>query len=135
MSERKEKIIKFFRKSDDRGDLIPIESNKDIPFQIERVFYIKNMDSYPRGFHAHRKSIQILIPICGSFDIELDNGNDRKTYHLEKDNEGLLIPLYTWLKMFNFSKDCVIMVICSYKYDEEEYIRNYGDFIKEINNE
>lgn len=128
------RFIDFVKKSDNRGDLIPIESNNDIPFNIERILFIKNMDNYPRGFHAHRKSVQILVPVCGSFDMELDDGNNTNIYHLEDDNKGLLIPLNTWLKMLNFSKDCIIMVICSYKYDESEYIRNYGDFIKEVKN-
>lgn len=128
------RLIKFSRKSDERGDLIPMESNNEIPFNIERIFFIKNMDNFPRGFHAHRKSVQILIPIVGSFDIELDNGHNVKMYHLDNDNKGLLVPLNTWLKMLNFSNDCIIMVICSYKYDESEYIRNYGDFIKEVKN-
>lgn len=124
------KFIQFNKRSDLRGSLIPIESYKDVPFNIERIFYIKNMDNLPRGFHAHKKSIQILIPIVGSFDIELTDTFETWRYHLDNDSIGLLVPTYVWLRMENYSDNCVILVICSYEYDENEYIRNYGDFIK-----
>lgn len=86
-----------------------------------------------RGFHAHKKCEQILIPIQGSFTLVLNDGiNGEEEFLLDKSNEGIHIPLFTWLKMKNFSYDCIIMVICSYKYDEEEYIRIYDDFLIEV---
>ncbi len=124
------KIITFFKREDIRGVLIPIESYKHVPFNMERVFFIKNLDEYPRGFHAHLKTEQVLVPITGSFKIELTDGKDVQTYNLTKDNEGLYIPVGIWLKMYDYSRDCIIFVICSYEYDEKEYIRNFGDFLK-----
>jgi dTDP-4-amino-4,6-dideoxygalactose transaminase len=123
------KLINFSKKSDKRGSLIPVESYKDVPFNIERIFYIKGMDDFPRGFHSHRKTVQVITPIAGSFDIELTDSFTTKSYHLEDDSKGLLIPLDIWLKMENFSLDCIILVICSYEYDEKEYVRNFGDFV------
>jgi dTDP-4-amino-4,6-dideoxygalactose transaminase len=87
----------------------------------------------PRGFHAHKKCEQILIPIQGSFTLNIEFYNGDKIKHfLNNDNIGIHIPLLTWLNMEDFSDDCIIIVICSYKYDEEEYIRNYGDYLNEI---
>jgi mannose-6-phosphate isomerase-like protein (cupin superfamily) len=124
--------IKFKMNSDLRGKLIAIDSEFDLPFDIKRVFYIKDLDNLDRGFHAHRKCEQILIPISGSFTLTLDNGNSINEYFLDKPNEGIHIPLYNWLSMKEFTQDCIIMVICSYKYDEEEYIRDYNTFLQEV---
>ena len=127
-------LIKFNLHGDERGQLIPIDSKFDLPFDIKRIFYIKDVDpTLPRGFHAHKKCIQILVPIQGSFTLQLDNGNNVNEFLLDKSNEGVLVPLFNWIVMKNFSKDCIIMVICSYKYDEEEYIRNYDDFLELVN--
>jgi len=125
--------VVFKEKCDLRGNLIAIDSEFDLPFSIKRVFYIKNMDDLERGFHAHRKCEQVLIAIEGSFTLVLDNGEKITEFNLNKSNIGVHIPLYHWLKMKNFSKDCIIMVICSYKYDEAEYIRDYDLFINEVN--
>jgi len=128
------KLLIFSKKDDNRGCLVPIESHKDVPFNIERIFYIKNMDNYPRGFHSHKLTIQVLVPLAGSFTIELTDGIKTENYHLNHDNMGLLVPRNIWLKMQDFSTDCIILVICSYRYDENEYIRNFGDFIKHNSN-
>lgn len=130
-------FLNFKKNSDVRGSLVPVESYKDIPFNIDRLFYIKDMDKFPRGFHSHKKTVQVLVPISGSFSIELMDGFETRNYELKECNVGLLIPRNIWLKMENFSDDCIILVLCSYKYDEEEYIRNFGDFVKynsELNN-
>lgn len=74
----------------------------------------------------------MLIPLCGSLKVELTDGHITETYHLKEDNAGLFIPVNIWLKMFEYSKDCIICVICSYEYDETEYIRNYGDFLEYV---
>ena len=124
------KKLIFKKKSDLRGTLIPIEAYQDVPFSIERIFFIKNMDSFPRGFHSHRKTLQVLIPLQGSFELELTDGQTTSEYLLDEDNQGLLIPINIWLVMKNYSPDCLILVICSYPYDEKEYVRNFGDFIK-----
>ena len=128
--------ITFKKVKDLRGNLIPIDSINDLPFEIKRIFYINNVDNLPRGFHAHKKCEQILIPIQGSFDlhVELKSG-EKKVFTLNKDNVGIHIPLLSWISMENFSSGCILMVICSYKYDEDEYIRNYGDYLEIIREE
>jgi dTDP-4-amino-4,6-dideoxygalactose transaminase len=123
-------VITFSKREDIRGSLIPVESYKDIPFNIERLFYIKDMDKFPRGFHSHKKTMQVLVSINGSFNIDLTDGKTTKTYILNEDNKGIFIPHNIWLHMSEFTDDCIILVLCSYKYDENEYIRNFGDFVE-----
>ena len=126
----------FFKKvSDLRGELISIDSITDLPFNIKRIFYIKKLENLQRGFHAHKKCEQILVPLNGSFNLNIEFRDGLKiSKNLHNDNIGYYIPLYSWLSMENFSNDWIILVICSYKYDETEYIRNYGDYLKEIQN-
>lgn len=131
ISKYKKYIFKINK--DLRGQLIAVDSEFDLPFQLKRFFYITNLDNLERGFHAHKKCEQILIPIKGSFTLILNDGiNEEEEFYLNEPNEGIHIPLFTWLKMKNFSSDCIIMVICSYKYDEEEYIRDYNLFLQEV---
>ena len=124
--------IHFKKNIDLRGELTAIDSEFDLPFDIKRIFYLTDLVKLERGFHAHKKCEQVIIPIQGSFMLTLDNGKEIMEYELDKNNKGVYIPLLHWVKMFKFSDDCIIMVICSYKYDETEYIRNYGDFLHEI---
>jgi dTDP-4-amino-4,6-dideoxygalactose transaminase len=127
-------ILTFKNKTDLRGNLIAIDSEFDLPFNIKRIFYIKELDNLERGYHAHKKCEQILVSVQGNFTLILDNGQKEYIFFLDKSYIGVHIPLFHWIKMKDFSKDCIILVICSYKYDEEEYIRNYGDFLNEIQN-
>jgi len=130
--DNKPKILTFKNKTDLRGSLIAIDSEFDLPFDIKRIFYIKELDNLERGYHAHKKCEQILVSIQGHFTLILDNGEKEYEFLLDKSYIGVHIPLFHWIKMKDFSKDCIILVICSYKYDEDEYIRNYDDFLNEI---
>jgi dTDP-4-amino-4,6-dideoxygalactose transaminase len=125
--------IIFKKNTDIRGSLTAIESDIELPFDIKRIFYISKLDNIERGYHAHRKCEQIIIPISGSFRLILDNGIEEQDFLLDKSHIGIYIPLFHWLKMKDFSKDCIILVICSYKYDEAEYIRDYSVFLHENN--
>ena len=125
----------LFKKHDDeRGYLISIDSEFDIPFDIKRIFYIIPKNNSKRGQHAHKKCKQIIFPIQGSFDLNLFNGKESVKFSLNKSNKGVFIPLLHWIEIENFSKDCIVMVLCSYKYDEEEYIRDYSIFLQEVGN-
>ena len=124
-------FLNFNIRKDLRGCLIPIDAYYDLPFDIKRVFYIKHLDNMERGYHAHRKCEQVLVAIQGSFTLCLDYGDKIEEFNLDECNKGVYFPLYTWLVMKNFSKDCIIMVICSYEFDENEYIRDYDIFKKE----
>lgn len=125
------KMYKFPPHGDDRGQLIAIEENKDLPFDIKRVYYI--YDTLPgvrRGFHAHRNLQQILVCVNGSCKIHLDNGHDTAEVTLDKPYEGLYIANDMWREMYDFTPGTVLLVLASEYYDEADYIRNYDDFIK-----
>lgn len=116
---------------DDRGQLISIEEYNDIPFRIKRVYYMYDtVADVVRGYHAHKKLQQILVCVHGSCKIKLDNGREQKVVALEKPYEGLYVSNNMWREMFDFSKDAVLMVFASELYDESDYIRDYDEFLK-----
>lgn len=118
---------------DDRGSLVALEQNKNIPFDIKRVYYIFNtVDGVRRGLHAHKNLSQALICVSGSCGILLDDGKNRKEVLLDSPSDALVISGLIWREMFNFSSDCVLMVLASEPYDEKDYIRNYEDFLEEV---
>ena len=125
----KHKKLTFLTKGDERGNLIALEENKNIPFDIKRVYYIfDTKNGVRRGFHAHKNLEQVLICVSGSCDILLDDGIEKNVIKLENRNEGLFIEKMVWREMFNFSADCVLMVLASDYYDEKDYIRDYNEF-------
>ena len=116
---------------DERGQLVSLEEFKDIPFQIKRVYFMYETEKdVVRGKHAHKNLEQILVCIHGSCKIRLDNGSEKKIVPLEKPYEGLYVANNMWREMFDFSNDAVLMVFASELYDESDYIRNYDEFIK-----
>lgn len=127
--------LKFNVKGDERGSLISLEGNKNVPFEIKRIYYIYgNTNCVTRGYHAHHNLKQIAIALNGSCRFILDNGRERKDVLLSSREEGLLIEGIIWREMTDFSKDCVLLVLASEHYDENDYIRNYDEF-KRITNE
>lgn len=131
----KKLIYSFNEICDYRGALVVIQQIKDIPFEIKRIYYMYNTKKdVIRGCHAHKNLEQVLICINGSCKILLDNGIEKETVVLDKKNLGLYIRSNTWREMFQFSKDAVLLVLASDYYDEKDYIRNYDEFLKFINN-
>ncbi len=123
------KKLDFITKGDDNGSLIALEENKNIPFDIKRVYYIfDTKEGFRRGFHAHKSLEQALICVNGSCDILLDDGKEKIVIKLKNRNEGIYLNKMIWHEMFNFSADCVLMVLASDFYYEEDYIRNYNNF-------
>lgn len=123
----------FQQHGDERGQLVALEEHKDIPFEIKRVYYMYDTgEGVSRGHHAHKSLEQILICIHGSCKILLDNGEEKKIVPLEKPYEGLYIKNDIWREMYDFSSDAVLMVLASDYYKEEDYIRNYEEFLKSI---
>lgn len=123
------RVIDLRKISDPRGNLTPIESFIDVPYQIERIYYVYDVPGGShRGGHAHRNLQQLIIAISGSFDVTLDDGKDRKKYTLNRPYLGLQICPMTWREIDNFSSASVCMVIASQTYDEGDYFRNYEDF-------
>ena len=118
---------------DARGQLVAIEANKDIPFEVKRVYYM--YDTTPgvaRGHHAHKALEQILICVHGSCKILLDNGKEKETVVLDEPNKGLYISSDMWRVMYDFSPDAVLMVMASTYYEESDYIRDYDEFLKYV---
>ena len=127
------KTIKFQPHGDDRGQLVALEVNKEIPFKIKRVYYIYDTkDGVRRGFHAHKNLEQILICVHGSCKIHLDNGFETEEVTLDSPTDGLYVANNMWREMYDFSPDAVLLVLASELYDESDYIRNYEDFLKFI---
>ena len=119
---------------DKRGQLVALEELKDIPFKIKRVYYMYDtVKDVVRGHHAHKSLEQILICIHGSCKILLDNGFEKKVVPLEKPYEGLYVANNMWREMYDFSPEAVLMVLASELYDENDYIRNYDEFLDFIN--
>lgn len=124
-------IIKFREMGDDRGMLISLESLKNVPFKIERVYYIYGTKpGVHRGFHSHKKLKQLCIAVHGHCKFLLDDGVEKKTAHLNQPNQGLIISGNIWREMFDFSSDCVLMVLADHHYDETDYIRDYQRFLE-----
>ena len=114
---------------DHRGQLIAIEAVRDIPFEIKRIFYIYGAQPNTlRGQHAHHKTRQYLIAVSGSCNVTLDDGKQRITYSLHQPDIGLLQEPLVWGTMHDFSHDCVLVVLASEHYEENDYIRNYAHF-------
>ena len=129
------KIISFKPLGDERGSLVALEGNKNVPFDIKRAYYIfGTKKGVSRGFHAHRNLKQVAVCVTGSCCFVLDNGKQREEVVLDKPTIGLLIDDLTWREMYDFSPDCVLMVLASEHYDESDYIRDYQEFLKAVNN-
>ena len=127
-------LIDFQAIGDDRGWLVVIEGNKNIPFDVKRVYYIYDtQNEVIRGKHAHSKLQQIIFCPKGSCDFILDDGKERTVVRLDSPHKGLYIKSNLWREFTNFSKDCVVMVLASEHYDESDYIRNYDDFLELVN--
>ena len=128
------KLIDFEIHGDSRGKLISLEELKNIPFEIKRVYYI--YDTLPeevRGKHAHKELEQIVIAMDGACQFVLDDGKTVEKIWLNTPNKGLYIGKNIWREMKHFSYGCKLMVLASDYYDEKEYIRNYEEFLKEVN--
>lgn len=129
-------IVNFPPLGDDRGSLVALEANKSVPFEIKRVYYIfGTKEGVSRGFHAHRNLKQVAVCVTGSCRFVLDNGKQREEVLLDCSTKGLIIEDLTWREMHDFSPDCVLLVLASEYYDENDYIRDYNEFIKVVNGE
>lgn len=129
--------IDFPSRGDDRGGLVALEIGRDknIPFEVRRVYYIYQTEQYvSRGFHAHRNLQQVAICVNGRCRIVLDDGKRREEAWLDSPLRGLLIGNMVWRELHDFSPDCVVLVLASEHYDEADYIRSYDEFREQIQN-
>lgn len=120
---------------DERGKLVALEELKDIPFEIKRIYYIYDTQSKViRGKHAHKSLKQVLICVRGSCKVLLDNGYEKEIISLDRPDEGVYITDFMWREMYDFSEDAVLLVLASQLYDENDYIRDYREFLNMVLN-
>lgn len=118
---------------DVRGNLTFIESGSHIPFDIKRVYYLYDVPGgAERGGHAHKGLHQLIIAMSGSFDVVLDDGREKKRFHLNRSYHGLYVCPMMWRELDNFSSGSVCMVLASNKYDEDDYYRDYDQYLSAI---
>ena len=128
------KIIDLPKISEPRGNLTFVEGGEHIPFDIQRVYYLYDVPGgAERGGHAHKELHQLIIAMSGSFDVVLDDGQEKKRFHLNRSYFGLYVCPMIWRELDNFSSGSVCMVLASNKYTEDDYYRNYAEFIQNRN--
>jgi hypothetical protein len=126
-------IIQLPKITDARGNLTFVEGNRHIPFDIKRVYYLYDVPGgSERAGHAHQQLQQLFIAMSGSFDLHLDDGYTKQTYHMNRSYYGLYVGPMIWRDLDNFSSGAVCMVLASHYYDESDYYRDYQDFIKAV---
>ncbi len=122
-------LPKIYRKE---GAITPVEQYKQVPFDIARVYYLYDVPGgESRGGHAHKKLHQMLVSVMGSFDVIIDDGQQRKRINLNRAYTGLYIPRMIWRELDNFSSGGVCLVLASMPYDKDDYYRNYNYFLKD----
>lgn len=125
------RMIEFPQKGDDRGHLVIVEGNQDIPFEIKRVFYIYGSDKdVIRGKHANYNTEFVLINVAGTSKVKVDDGTEQKIFSLDRPHTGIFLPRMVWKDMYDFSEDSVLLVLASEHYDETEYIRSYSEYLE-----
>lgn len=130
----KVKMVEFPQHGDERGHLVIVEGNKDIPFDIKRAFYIYGSDrDVVRGQHANRNSQFVLINVAGTSKVKVKDGEGNEMiFCLNRPHTGVYLPTMVWKDMYDFSEDSVLLVLASEHYDPDEYIRDYETFVEEI---
>jgi hypothetical protein len=122
--------IEFPKISDPRGNLSFVEGGRHIPFDIRRVYYLYDVPGgASRGGHAHKTLHQLVVAMAGSFDVELHDGNEKKRFHLNRSYYGLYVCPMIWRELDNFSSGAVCMVLASHLYEEDDYLRDYQEYI------
>lgn len=133
MSLAKCSLIDLPKISDPRGNLTFVEGNQHVPFDVARVYYLYDVPGgAERGGHAHKDLQQLIIAISGSFDVILDDGQQKKRLQLNRSYTGLYVPRMIWRELDNFSSGAVCLVLASNRYTESDYYRNYDDFLEAL---
>ena len=130
----KVKMLSFKQNGDDRGHLVVIEGNKDVPFDIKRIFYIYGSEpNVIRGQHANRETEFVLVNVAGKSKVKVYDGKGNEAiFILNRPHTGIYLPTMVWKDMYDFSEDSVLLVLASEAYNPNEYIRNYDEFVEEI---
>ncbi|MBQ9334751.1 MAG: FdtA/QdtA family cupin domain-containing protein [Lachnospiraceae bacterium] len=128
------RILEFPELGDERGNLVVVEGGIQIPFDIQRIFYIYGSDdSVVRGQHANLRSQFVLVNVAGSSKVKVDNGLETRIIELNKPRMGLYLSRMLWKEMYDFSPDSVLLVLSDEHYDGSEYIRDYDEYLKALN--
>lgn len=131
MNNKEPDFIQLPKFLDERGNLSVIEEKTNIPFRIQRSHWIYDVPGGEiRGGHAYKKTEEFIVALSGSFDVILDDGKEKQTFHLNRSYYGLFVPKGIWREMDNFSTNSLALVLSSTKYEEEDYIRDYDEFLK-----
>ncbi|MEB0029003.1 FdtA/QdtA family cupin domain-containing protein [Pseudomonas sp. MH9.2] len=118
---------------DERGHLVVLENNKNIPFDVKRVYYLTDTQpGVPRGFHAHKELVQVAVCVSGRCLMKMDDGINQEEVWLDAPNKAIIIDKMIWHEMHDFSQHCVLLVLASDFYDEADYIREYSSFLEII---
>lgn len=118
-----------------QGNISVVENNKDVPFEVKRVYYLYDVPGgESRGAHAHKELSQLIIAASGSFSVTLDDGEVKRTFLLNRPYQGLLVVPGIWRTLDDFSSGSVCMVLASHEYDKDDYIRDYEIFLNYKNN-
>ena len=127
------KIVNFPKISDPRGNLTFMEGERHVPFAIQRVYYLYDVPGgAERGGHAHHGLHQLIIAMSGSFDVLLDDGREKRRFHLNRSYYGVYVCPMMWRELDNFSSGSVCLVLASNRYDEADYIRDYPTFLEAV---
>lgn len=125
------RIVQLGKFGDRRGNLSIIEENKDVPFDIKRAYWIYDVPGgEKRGGHAYKENKEFIVALSGSFDVVLDDGEQRRTFSLNRSYYGLYVPEGMWREMDNFSTNSLALILSSTDYSEEDYVMEYEDFLK-----
>ena len=130
-------MLEFPQRGDERGHLVIVEGQQDIPFDIKRIFYIYGSDeTVVRGQHANRKTEFVLINVAGSCKVKVRDGKGNEAvFLLNRPHTGIYLPKMVWKDMYDFSRDSVLLCLASEHYDAAEYIREYDEYLKFVNEE
>lgn len=124
-------LLEFKQHGDERGHLVVVEGQKDIPFDIKRIFYIYGSDpDVVRGQHANKRSEFVLINVAGKSKVRVDDGKGNEAvFSLNRPHTGIYLPKMVWKDMYDFSEDSVLLCLASEHYNAEEYIRDFDEFV------
>lgn len=123
-------ILELDKHHSNKGNITVVENNTTIPFDVKRSYYLYDVPGGEvRGGHAHRNLRQLIVAASGSFCVTLDDGNTKKVFRLNRPYQGLLVVPGIWRELDDFSSGSVCLVMASHLYDEDDYIRNYDEFL------
>jgi dTDP-4-dehydrorhamnose 3,5-epimerase len=128
-----EELRRLLVRGDDRGHLVALEGGREVPFEIRRAYFIFDVAAdMVRGYHAHHETRQFAVCVSGTCKFALDDGETRRVVELQGRDQGLFIDRLIWHEMYDFSPDCVLLVLASTPYDEADYIRDYEAFLRQV---